>query len=92
MSVVANPVKNAINRRAQQKYATFWNSLVLVDGLLDDARKLAARIDDSDAPPWHAASREDVLKSVRRVERSIAVLGKNAKRWEAELISRDWRK
>ena len=87
-----NPVARAVNRRAHQRYGTFWNCLLQVDGALGDARKIAARLPDSTGAPFWVASAEDVAKAVRRVERALTVLSRSGKRWEAELISREWRK
>ena len=92
MARVNTVVHKMVNRRAQARYATFWNCLLQVDMVVGDARKLAARIDDSDPPPWHAATSADVLKAARRVEKALATLSTSGKKWEAELISREWRK
>jgi hypothetical protein len=89
---MANIVQKIVNRRAQAKYATFWSSLMQVGMVLDDARKLADRMDDADKPPWYVADAATIRKAIRRVEAALGTLGKNAKRWEAELISREWRK
>jgi hypothetical protein len=89
---MAKIVQKIVNRRAQAKYATFWNSLLQVGLVLEDARRLAARMDDSEKPPWHVADKATINKAANRVQNTLTVLSKNAKRWEAELISRDWRK
>jgi hypothetical protein len=91
MARVNTVVHRMVNRRAQAKYATFWNCLMQVDMVVADARKLAARIDDGDLP-WWAASTGDVLKAAKRVERALKTLSASGKKWEAELISREWRK
>lgn len=89
---MAKIVQKIVNRRAQAKYATFWNSLLQVGLVLEDARRLAARMDDSERPPWHVADKAALNKAAKRVQDALTVLSKSAKRWEAELISRDWRK
>ncbi len=89
---MAKIVQMIVNRRAHAKYATFWNCLLQVGAVLDDARKLADRVDDSDPPPWYVADAATIRKASGRVEAALGTLGKNAKRWEAELISREWRK
>lgn len=85
-------VQRVVNRRAQAKYATFWNSLLQIGMVLEDARKLANRIDDSNPPPWHVADAATVRKAAKRVENALTVFSRNGKKWEAELISREWRK
>jgi hypothetical protein len=92
MATAKRVVQRLVNRRAQAKYATFWNSLMQIGGVLDDARKLANRIDDSSPPPWHVADAATVRKAANRVERALEILSKSGKKWEAELISREWRK
>jgi hypothetical protein len=89
---MVNVVTKMVNRRAQAKYATFWNCLLQVGMVAEDARRLADRMDDSDKPPWHVADAASIRKAVRRVEKTLGTLSKSSKRWEAELISREWRK
>lgn len=89
---MAKIVQKIVNRRAQAKYATFWNSLLQVGLVLEDARRLASRMDDSKKSPWHVADQATIKKAANRVESALTVLSKSAKRWEAELISFEWRK
>jgi hypothetical protein len=89
---MARIVQKMVNRRAQKRYATFWNCLLQLGLVLEDARRLAARMDDSEKPPWHVADKATITKGAKRVERTLGVLSTSAKRWEAELISREWRK
>lgn len=92
MSTAKRVVQRVVNRRAQAKYATFWNSLLQIGDVVKDARKLAARMDDSDKPPWHVADAATIVKAANRVEWALEILSKSGKKWEAELISREWRK
>lgn len=87
-----NPIRRAVNRRAQQRYATFWNCLLQVQSAAEDARKIAARLPDVGRAPWWVATPAEVSKAVGRVEDALRVLSRSGKRWEAELISREWRK
>lgn len=89
---MANVVQKLVNHRSRQRYATFWNCLLQVDTVLADARKVANRLDDSDRSPAWASTAADLRKAANRVDRALATLCKSGKRWEAELISRDWRK
>ncbi|MFI5589824.1 hypothetical protein ACIA5G_32575 [Amycolatopsis sp. NPDC051758] len=82
----------AFNRRAQERYATFVNTLDLTAEVLAEVDKLIDRYDDA-APgeSWTIAT-QDELRSMRTkafddLDR-LRVLGK---KHEAELISRDWR-
>ena len=92
MARVNTVMHRMVNRRAQAKYATFWNCLLQVDMVLEDARKLANRLDDSGKTPWWVPSSSDLNKTARRVERALKTLSASGKKWEAELISREWRK
>ncbi|GLY35251.1 hypothetical protein Amsp01_012750 [Amycolatopsis sp. NBRC 101858] len=82
----------ALNRRAQQRYATFVNTLDMVAEVLAEVDKLIAKYDDhAMSDSWTIASKDD-LKSFRtkafdELDR-LRLLGK---KHEAELISRDWR-
>ncbi|UOX91347.1 hypothetical protein MUY14_12230 [Amycolatopsis sp. FBCC-B4732] len=82
----------ALNRRAQQRYATFVNTLDMVAEVLAEVDKLIAKYDDNAmSDSWTIATKDD-LKSFRtkafdELDR-LRLLGK---KHEAELISRDWR-
>ncbi|MGH3937558.1 MAG: hypothetical protein ACRDTG_02830 [Pseudonocardiaceae bacterium] len=84
-----------VNRRAMARYAGFWKALLLVGEAVADARKVAVRVrDDSGGgmgKRWQVASGEEIVKSCKRADQSLGALCKAAQRWEAELISRDWR-
>lgn len=41
--------------------------------------------------PWSAASPEELRAAARKAHDSIRVMATTAKRWEAELTSREWR-
>lgn len=89
---MSNPIARRVNRRAHERYGTFWNCLLQVDAALGDARKIATRLPGSASTPFWVASAEDVAKAIKRVEKALMVLSRSGKRWEAELISREWRK
>lgn len=82
----------AVNRRAQERYATFVASMDVVAEVLDEVDKLIRKYDESKmSAQWTIAS-QDELKSFRakafdELDR-LRLLGK---KHEAELISRDWR-
>ena len=82
----------ALNRRAQQRYATFVSNLEMVAEVLAEVDKLIDRYDDGAmAGSWTIATKDE-LKALRtkafdELDR-LRVLGK---KHEAELVSRDWR-
>jgi hypothetical protein len=81
-----------LNRRAQQRYATFVNNMDMVAEVLGEVDKLIDRYNDGAmADSWTIATKDE-LKALRgkafdELDR-LRVLGK---KHEAELVSRDWR-
>jgi hypothetical protein len=82
----------ALNRRAQQRYATFVTTLDMVAEVLAEVDKLIAKYDDDAmADSWTIATKDD-LKSYRtKAFDELDRLRMLGKKHEAELISRDWR-
>lgn len=82
-----------VNRWALARYRTFWAALVMVGEAVEDARKVALRLEDSGGVPegWRVASGEEIARATRRVDGVLGELCREAQRWEAELISREWR-
>lgn len=87
-----NPIARVVNRRAQRRYTTFWACLLQVHGAMEDARKVTARLVDSGRQPFWVATSADLAKAANRVDTALRTLSKSGKRWEAELISREWRR
>ncbi|MGH3607977.1 MAG: hypothetical protein ACRDRD_07800 [Pseudonocardiaceae bacterium] len=79
------------NRRAVARYAAFWEALVLVGYAVEEARVVGARVDELPVRNWRIATAEDIARAVKRVDGSLGGLAKSARRWEAELVSREWR-
>ncbi|MFJ9787086.1 hypothetical protein ACIRSS_46455 [Amycolatopsis sp. NPDC101161] len=82
----------ALNRRAQQRYATFVSNMDMVAEVLGEVDKLIDKYDEGAmADSWTIATKDE-LKALRtkafdELDR-LRILGK---KHEAELISRDWR-
>lgn len=93
--------RGPINRRALRKYAAFWAALHAVGEALDQAEKLAARAADTRPAKasngaggrrsWSAATPEEMRAAAKKAHQSLRIIAASAKRWEADLISRDWR-
>ena len=93
--------RGPLNRRALRKYAEFWTALHLVGAALDQAEKQAARIADNQPArasnsaggrrSWSAATPEEMRAAAKKAHASLRVIGTAAKRWEADLLSRDWK-
>ena len=88
-----------VNRRAQRKYAEFWTALHAVGVALEEAEKLAAKAQDAQRAKasngarrqWSVASPEEIRSAAKKAYRSLQIIGTSAKKWEADLISRDWK-
>ncbi|MFP5071589.1 hypothetical protein ACLFMI_18240 [Pseudonocardia nantongensis] len=97
-----------VNRRALRKYGEFWRALQLVGDALAEAEKVAAKSTDTgqgkrggkgvsakagaDAQHWSVASPDEISASAKKAHASLKVMASSAKKWEAELVSREWRK
>ena len=92
--------KGALHRRALRKYAEFWAALQAVGDALDQATKTAAKLQDAQKARastggggprhWSVASPEEIRAAAKKAGRSLRIIATSAKRWEADLISRDW--
>lgn len=81
-----------LNRRAQERYATFVNNLDVIAELLDEVDKLIDKYDASGTGDSWTIATKDELKALRTnafddLDR-LRLLGK---KHEAELVSREWR-
>ena len=96
-----------VNRRALRKYGEFWRALQLVGDALAEADKVAAKATDTktkrggkgmsaksgaNGEHWSTASPEEIRASAKTAHASLRVMASSAKKWEAELVSREWRK
>jgi hypothetical protein len=82
----------AINRRAQQNYATFVTAIEMVAVQFDELDKLIDKVDDTKAAGGFTLATQEELQGLRRrAFDELDRLRTVAKKYEAELISRDWR-
>ena len=86
-----------LNRRAMRRYAEFWKALVAVGEALAEAERLAAKATDAktgktSGARWSAATPEEMKAAAKKAGRSLHIISAAAKRWEAELVSREWRR
>lgn len=82
----------AINRRAQQRYATFVGAMDMVRETLDEANKLVAKMPKQPASrSWTVSTRAELQGLRRTAVGELDRLRKKSKRYEAELVSREWR-
>lgn len=94
-----NPKKVA-NRRALQRYAEFWAALHAVGEAVVAAEKVAGKA--ADAQPvkasksagrrhWAAPDPDEMKSAAKKADTSLRIITKSAKKFESELIARDWR-
>ena len=87
-----------VNRRALRRYGEFWRALQMVGAAIAEAEKLAAKADTGTGKRggarghWATPTPEEMKSAAKKSGRALEVMSKAAKRWEAELISREWRK
>lgn len=85
-------VSGALNRRAQQNYASFVNALNLVAEQFDEVDKLINSFDGGDMPGGFTVSTPEELRAFRRKAfDELDRMRATARKYEGELISRDWR-
>jgi len=83
---------DALNRRARERYGAFVTAMDAVLHALDETNSLISRVQRKPAGPgWTVATREE-LRGIRRgALEELERLRRKTKKYEAELISRDWR-
>ncbi|WP_214368216.1 hypothetical protein [Pseudonocardia sp. H11422] len=89
-----------VNRRALRRYGEFWRSLQLVAAALAQAELVAQKA--ADAQParasagatarWSAPTAQELRSSAKKAGQALHVMASAAKKWEAELVSREWRR
>ena len=98
---LANKVNvGAVNRQALKKYGEFWAALNAVGEAVEQARKVAAQISDGEAGgpsratlrKWSMPTGDEVTKAVRKCDTALGIIVRSARKWEAELVSREWRR
>ena len=85
------------NRRALYRFAEFWAALQAVGDVLAEAERLTAAATDSRSRGpiqrhWTIATPEEIRSGLKRCRGSLRILSSSAKRFEPELIVRDWRR
>lgn len=88
-----------VNRRALRRYGEFWRALQMVGNALAEAERVAAKATDhrsnsgrDGGAHWSTATPEELRAAARKAGDSLHVMSGAAKKWEAELISREWRR
>jgi hypothetical protein len=92
--------RGVLNRRAVAKYAEFWVALQAVGDALAQVEKVGAKAQDAEKArasagvagrSWSVASPEEIKGAAKKAHRTLRVIATSAKRWEADLLAREWR-
>jgi hypothetical protein len=85
------------NRRALARFGEFWQALQHVGDVLAEAERLSKSADDSawksrNTRHWTIATADEVRTSIKRCRSSLRIVSSSAKRFEPQLIVKDWRR
>lgn len=87
-----------VNRRALRRYGEFWRALQMVGNALAEAERVAAKATDhrpargGERAHWSTATPQEMKAAAKKAGDSLHVMSTSAKKWEAELVSREWRR
>jgi hypothetical protein len=100
IDMTRNKLTGPINRRAR-RYAEFWAALHVVGEALEQAEQFAQKATDAERARasasaggkrhWSSATPEEIRSAAKKAHRSLRVIAASAKKWEADLVSREWR-
>lgn len=77
-------------QRALARYRRFWAAIEEAGEAVQAAQKLCATAEESRRVSWSAPTPEDLRAAATKAARSVQIVAKQCKRWEAELVSREW--
>lgn len=85
------------NRKALERFAEFWQALQHVGDALAEAQRAAKNASDPSWRPrhqrhWDLASVPEIRGALRRSKFSLRVVSNQAKRFEPQLIVKEWRR
>ena len=85
------------DKRALARFGEFWTALQHVGDVLAEAEKLAKNADDNawtnrNTRHWNIATTDEVKTAVKGCRSSLRIMSAQAKRFEPELILKDWKR
>jgi G:T/U-mismatch repair DNA glycosylase len=85
------------DKRAVARFGEFWAALQAVGDALAEAQKAAKNAEHStwkgrNTRHWDIAGVDEVRSSLRRCKNSLRIVSAQAKRFEPQLIVKDWRR
>jgi hypothetical protein len=93
------PNLKPVNRRALRRYGEFWRALSLVGNALAQAEQVAQKAADAQSARasagsahWSAPTAQELRAAAKKAGQALHVMSASAKKWEAELVSREWRR
>ena len=82
----------SVNRKARQKYASFVSAMDMVREALDNLNPVIAKVrKPSGGSGWTVPTREELAGLKRTATEELERLRAKSKKYEAELVSREWR-
>ncbi|MGH3568656.1 MAG: hypothetical protein ACRDRH_22040 [Pseudonocardia sp.] len=93
-------VRGPLNRRSVVRFTEFWAALQQVGDALAEVEKLGARAEDAqrarassgiNGRSWSAATPGEIRGAAKKAHAALRVIAASAKRWEADLLSCEWR-
>lgn len=93
-------MRGPLNRRSVAKFAEFWAALQQVGDALAEVEKLGAKAQDVqrarasvgvNGRSWAVATPDEIKAAAKKAHRTLRVIAASAKRWEADLLSCEWR-
>ncbi len=85
------------NRRAVARFGEFWQALQEVGDALSEAQKAAKNAESGDwrernQRHWAIAGVDEIRSALRGCKFSLRIVSAQAKRFEPQLIEKDWRR
>ncbi len=85
------------NRQAVARFGEFWHALQDVGDALAEAQKAAKSAEDGtwkarNQRHWQIAGVDEVRSALRGCKSSLRICSAQAKRFEPQLIEKDWRR
>jgi hypothetical protein len=90
--------KRRANRRSVQRFGEFWTALQHVGDVLAETERAAKAADDNrswrqnNRRHWTIATADEVRSATKNCRWSLKVVSSQAKKFEPELIVKDWRR
>ena len=96
-TAVSTARKRRADRRAVAQFQEFWTALQRVGDALSEVEKMSRRTTDTawrhrKARHWELASVDEIRSALRGCRTSLRVMSNQAKRFEPQLILKDWRR